>query len=131
MACQRKLPPASTFSLSLNLNDAHATFHRTVLLQSAQFENENGKDDYRHKFTDGRKEKSKEKQSKEGKTFFSANEIKLCMLYYRFFCIFIVMKTYVLSYTFFSGSFFHEGKCFQHYKFSIYDKKDNGKIIER
>jgi hypothetical protein len=59
----------------------------TALLQSAQFENENEKDDYRHKFADGRrKENQKEKnQSKEGKSIFSANEIKLCMLYYRFF----------------------------------------------
>lgn len=72
---KKKIPPSSdlphNFFPSLNLNDAHATY--TVLLQSAQFENENEKDDYRHKFTDGRKRKKKNQkknQSKEGKSIF-------------------------------------------------------------
>lgn len=51
------------------------------------------KGDYRHKFTEKGKSKGTKSWARRRKTFFATNEIKLCMLYYRFFG-FIVMKTY-------------------------------------
>lgn len=123
MACQRKLPQTQLFSPSLNLNDAHAILHRTVLLQSAQFENENGKDDYRHKFTDGRKGKIKRNQSKEGKKHFSPQMKLNCVCFIIAFLCFYCYED--ICFFLFGGfpSLMKQKNCFRHHKFSIYDKK--------
>lgn len=99
MACQRKISPSlcNPFSPSLNLNDARATsieqyccsprnlrMKKTIIVINSQM---------------ARKNQKKKQSKRKKKPFCSANEIKLCMLYYHFFlCIFIVMKTYVFSY---------------------------------
>lgn len=94
-------------------------------MQSAQFENENEKDDYRHKFTakEEKRKKSKEKPEQRRKKHFSPQMKLNCVCFIIAFYVFIVMKTYVPFYlgTF---SFIMRGENISDLtKFSIYDKK--------
>lgn len=64
---QYKWRPLPIFPL-IELKWCSCNLNTTVLLQSAQFEHE--KDDYRHKFTDGKEKEENQKKSGERKTIF-------------------------------------------------------------
>lgn len=78
------------------------------------------KDDFHHKFTEWRKSKRNKKR------FCATNEIKLFMLYYRFFRFYCHEDTCFVARIFFLPT----EQYFRQHKFSIYDEHDNGKIIE-